>query len=41
MALKPKITTLDDAALATNDTKSFDAGRPWQNYKRLPLRRTI
>lgn len=37
MALSTKITTLDDAELATNAAENFDADRPWQNYKqRLP-----
>jgi HCOMODA/2-hydroxy-3-carboxy-muconic semialdehyde decarboxylase len=40
LALSPKITTLDDAELATNATENFDADRPWQNYKqRLPAGR--
>jgi HCOMODA/2-hydroxy-3-carboxy-muconic semialdehyde decarboxylase len=33
MALSTKITTLDDAELATNAAENFDADRPWQNYK--------
>jgi HCOMODA/2-hydroxy-3-carboxy-muconic semialdehyde decarboxylase len=40
LALSAKITTLDDAELATNATENFDADRPWQNYKqRLPVGR--
>jgi hypothetical protein len=39
-ALSPKITTWNDAELATNAAENFDADRPRQNYKqRLPAGR--
>ena len=40
LALRPAITALDDAELATNAAENFDADRPWQNYRaRLPAGR--